>query len=85
MLPIDKPHPFEPPDGFHPTLTAEGREAKFMSLEDDAFKSEQRWAALPPHFWGVIGQAKPAAATLAFAPQGRPTRPTPPRGSGATP
>jgi hypothetical protein len=70
MLPIDKPHPFEPLDGFHLTLTAEGRETKFMDMEDDAAKSEQRWAALPLHFWGVIGTAKPAAATLAFAPDG---------------
>jgi hypothetical protein len=28
--------------------------------------SAQRWAELPPHFWGVVGEAKPGAAALAF-------------------
>jgi hypothetical protein len=72
LLPIEKPRAFEPPDGFHPALTADGRETKFMNLEEDSGNNEQRWAALPPHFWGVVGQAKPAAATLAFAPDGPP-------------
>ena len=79
LLPIEKPRVF-PADmtpeqlaqwsGFSPTLTADGRETKFMDLDEDASKSERRWAELPPQEWAVIGQAKPAAATLAYVPEG---------------
>ena len=70
MLPIESPRILAPLDGFAPALTADGRETKFMDLEEEAGKNEQRWADLPHPYWGVVGQAKPAAATLAFAPDG---------------
>ncbi len=70
LLPIVAPRVTAPPDGFAPTLTADGRETKFMDLEDEAAKNDQRWADLPRPYWGVVGQAKPAAATLAFEPEG---------------
>ena len=81
MLPIEKPRAVPPKDapkemldqwtGFSPALTADGRETKFMDLEEDAAKSEQRWKDLPPQLWGVVGQAKPAAATLAYLAEGQ--------------
>ena len=71
MLPIESPRVVAPQDGFAPALTADGRETKFMDLEEEAGKNDQRWAELPRHFWGVVGQAKPAAATLAFVPEGQ--------------
>jgi hypothetical protein len=70
MLPIEAPRVTAPLDGFTPTLTADGRETKFMDLEEEAGKNDQRWAELPHFFWSVVGQAKPAAATLAFIPEG---------------
>ncbi len=70
MLPIDQPRVIAPPDGFKPALTAEGRDTKFMEMEDDAGKNLFRWEALPPHYWAVVGKAKPAAAALAYAPDG---------------
>ncbi len=70
MLPIESPRVTAPPDGFTPALTADGRETKFMDLEDEAGKNDQLWAQLPHPFWGVVGQAKPAASTLAFTPEG---------------
>ena len=70
LLPIEAPRITAPPDGFTPALTADGRETKFMDLEDESAKNDQRWADLPHPYWGVVGQAKPAAATLAFAPEG---------------
>ncbi|HVS34902.1 MAG TPA: hypothetical protein VMS17_04930, partial [Gemmataceae bacterium] len=72
MLPIKNPRVFAPVDGFKPALTADGRDTKFMDLEDDAGKNLVRWDALPPHYWAVVGEAKPAAATLAYAPDGPP-------------
>jgi hypothetical protein len=70
MLPVEAPRVTAPPDGFTPSLTADGREEKFMDLEEEAGKNDTIWAQLPHPFWGMIGQAKPAAATLAFAPAG---------------
>jgi hypothetical protein len=70
MLPIEAPRVTALLDGFTPVLTADGRETKFMDLEEEAGKNDQRWAELPHPFWGVVGQAKPAAATLAFTPDG---------------
>ena len=71
MLPIESPRAAAPLDGFIPALSADGRETKFMGLEEEATKNDQLWAELPHPFWGVIGQAKPAAATLAFIPEGQ--------------
>ncbi|HBI41789.1 MAG TPA: hypothetical protein DDY78_02905, partial [Planctomycetales bacterium] len=70
MLPIEAPRVTAPLDGFTPALTADGRETKFMDLEEEAGKNDTIWAQLPHPFWGVVGQAKPAAATLAFTLEG---------------
>jgi hypothetical protein len=36
-------------------------------MEPTAEESERRWVALPRHYWGVVGRAKPAATVLATA------------------
>ncbi len=82
ILPITKPRVVPATDlppaqlaqwpGFSPALTADGRETKFMDLEEDAAKSERRWAELPPQEWAVVGQAEARAATLAYVPEGDP-------------
>src|SRR5262249_12437996 len=66
LLPILNPRVVAPPQGFPVTLTAEGRQAAFLKLEDDAAESLDRWSKLPPHYWGVVGTAKPGAVPLAF-------------------
>jgi hypothetical protein len=45
-----------------------------MQVEDDAEKNDKRWATFPPHYWGVVGKAKSAAATLAFVDDGAPAK-----------
>jgi hypothetical protein len=66
LLPIEEMKVVSPEQGFAVTLTREGKAAPFMRMEADAAESERRWAALPPHYWGVIGKAKPAATSLAY-------------------
>jgi hypothetical protein len=66
MLPVEKPHAISPADGFPVTLTQEGSSTPFLQLETEPDMSATRWAALPRHFWGVIGQTKPGAVSLAF-------------------
>jgi hypothetical protein len=70
LLPIESPRVASLVDGFPITLTQEGRETKFLELDPETGKSEEHWAALPRHYWGVIGQAKPGAMPLAFLPDG---------------
>src|SRR5437868_5360782 len=31
------------------------------------------WATLPPHYWGLVGKAKPGAVTLAYVSNGTPS------------
>src|SRR5439155_13486035 len=68
MLPIEQPRSIQPDsaEGFHVSLTLDGREAAFLRMEPDPERSLGRWKALPPHFWGVLGNAKPGATTLAY-------------------
>jgi hypothetical protein len=66
LLPIEELKVVNPNEGFAVTLTREGKSAPFMHMEADASESEKRWAELPPHYWGVIGKAKPAATALAY-------------------
>src|SRR5262249_40883378 len=70
LLPIQNPREVKPTDGFGVTLTAEGRLSPFLQMEATNDESEQRWAALPPHYWGLIGTAKPGAVPLAWVPDG---------------
>jgi hypothetical protein len=68
LLPIESPRVAAPLEGFPITLTQEGKETKFLELDPETGKSEEHWAAMPRHYWGVIGQAKPGAMPLAFLP-----------------
>jgi hypothetical protein len=66
LLPIEEPRVVRPPAGFPVTLTREGKRTTFLQMEETPAESEQRWAQLPRHFWGVVGRAKPGAAVLAY-------------------
>ena len=70
MLPIDAPRIVEKKSGFRLALTGEGMQTGFLRLEPELGSSQERWAKLPPHFWGVVGQAKKGAVTLAYYPGG---------------
>src|SRR5206468_4277545 len=52
------------------TLTQAGRETSFLELDADTAKSAERWAQMPPHYWGVVGRAKPGATPLAWVEEG---------------
>jgi hypothetical protein len=66
LLPIETPRVVDPEQGFSVTLTREGKSTPFMQMEPEGTESLQRWAEFPPHYWGVVGRAKPAATTLAY-------------------
>src|SRR5262245_54296626 len=66
LLPITEVHEAKPPDGFPITLTQEGRLSAFLQMESTLEQSDRRWAELPPHFWGLVGKAKPGAVPLAY-------------------
>jgi hypothetical protein len=68
MLPIDPPRSasVDLSLGFHVSLTLDGREAAFLQMEPGMEKSLARWKALPPHYWGVVGKAKPGATVLGY-------------------
>jgi len=66
LLPIESPRIVSPVEGFPVTLTQTGKETKFMEMDADPTKSASIWRGLPRHFWGVVGQAKPGATTLAY-------------------
>jgi hypothetical protein len=66
LLPITDVHEAKPPDGFPMTLTQEGRLSSFLQMESTLEQSDRRWAELPPHYWGLVGKAKPGAVPLAY-------------------
>jgi hypothetical protein len=66
LLPIKDPQVVRPEQGFPVTLTAEGKATPFLKMEAETRDSEERWAEFPPHYWGIIGRAKPGATTLAY-------------------
>ena len=77
MLPVFEPHVINSRQGFRVTLTHEGERNQLLQLSDKAQDDEaavdskpprQIWSELPPHYWAVVGQKKPAAQTLAFYP-----------------
>jgi hypothetical protein len=70
LLPIESPRVVAPAEGFPLTLTQAGRETSFLELDLDTTKSAERWAAMPPHYWGVVGRAKPGATPLAWVEEG---------------
>lgn len=65
LLPIESPRVVAPVEGFAIARTQSGKETKFLELDADPAKNAAIWSGLPRHFWGVVGQAKPAATTLA--------------------
>jgi hypothetical protein len=66
LLPIKDPRVVKPEQGFRVTLTREGKATPFLRMESEPNESEERWAAFPPHYWGLIGRAKPGATPLAY-------------------
>ncbi len=66
LLPVEGLRVVSPREGFPVTLTQAGRETKFMEMDPDRSKSEQIWAGLQRHYWGLVGQAKPGATALAW-------------------
>jgi hypothetical protein len=76
LLPITNPRPFETRQGATVRLTDEGERLAFLRMEDGTQeKSRERWSLLPPHYWGIIGDAKPATAVLASFDDGGAARP----------
>ncbi len=65
LLPLDLPRAVASRPGFRLGLTNAARETRFMDMDADPAKSLSIWRALPRHYWGVVGQAKPGATTLA--------------------
>jgi hypothetical protein len=75
LLPVEQPRALQPADGFRVTLTEEGKLTTFLQMDPAPDQSLARWAGFPPHFWGVVGRAKPGAVTLAtVTEQGPPPR-----------
>jgi hypothetical protein len=65
LLPITEPRAIRAGGGFPIEPTAEGKLAGFLQMEATPDESERRWAALPWHYWAMIGKAKPGATVLA--------------------
>ncbi len=68
LLPIESPRIVAPREGFSVTRTQAGKDTRFLEMDADPAKSAEIWRDLPRHFWGIVGQAKPGATTLAFIP-----------------
>jgi hypothetical protein len=66
LLPVEGLRAVAPREGFPVSLTQAGRETKFMEMDPEKTKSEQVWAALQRHYWGLVGQTKPGATALAW-------------------
>jgi hypothetical protein len=64
LLPITEPRVVKPVEGFAIGLTEEGKRTPLMQLGDGT-ENGGVWSDLPPHFWGIVGQAKPATTVLA--------------------
>jgi hypothetical protein len=68
MLPITNARALDRTEGFRIALSVEGMQTGFLRLENEAGLNEERWSALPLHYWAVAGKPKPGAAVLAYAP-----------------
>jgi hypothetical protein len=68
LLPIEAPHVVDDRSGFRRQPTEEGKLTAFLQLAENLPESERRWAQLPPHYWAVVGRAKPAATPLLYRP-----------------
>ncbi len=67
LLPIENMREVRPKSGFRLTKTVDGGTRPFLRLHPKDDVNARRWARLRPHYWGVIGKAKPGATTLAYA------------------
>jgi hypothetical protein len=68
MLPIEEPHVLSPARGFRRRPTGEAQLVPFMQMGETPAQSDRLWQELPPHFWAMVGRAKPAASVLAYVP-----------------
>ena len=66
MLPVQQPRAVSPLGGFPVTLTHEGSVTPYLQMDPEPEKSASRWAALPRHYWGVVGRIRPGAVSLAY-------------------
>jgi hypothetical protein len=68
LLPVEQPRPAQPnmERGFAVSLTHEGGQTEFLKMEKDSAKSAERWKSFQPHFWGIVGDAKPGATSLGY-------------------
>jgi hypothetical protein len=66
LLPVVEPQAVPLVRGFAVTLTHEGQLTPFLQMDAAPDKSLSIWADLPPHYWGLIGRAKPGATALAY-------------------
>jgi hypothetical protein len=71
LLPVEQPRAVTPKEGFRVTLTEEGKLTAFLQMDPAADQSGARWAEFPPHYWGVVGRAKPGAVPLAGFAEGK--------------
>ena len=53
--------------GFRLRLTSDGANEPMFQFDLDPLRNRAVWGALPGHFWGLIGQAKPGATVYASA------------------
>ena len=65
LFPILNPRVVAHEVGFRPSLTPDGLRSWFLRLGDTPEQSKEVWDSLPPHFWGVVGEAKEGADVLA--------------------
>src|SRR5262249_12233487 len=68
LLPIQEPRVVSPKEGFRRTPTEEGKRTPFMQMAEKPGDSLRLWQEVQPHYWGIVGQAKPAATPLAYLP-----------------
>jgi hypothetical protein len=72
LLPVEQPHPVAPRDGFRVALTEEGKLTPFLQMEPAGDENVGTWAKFQPHYWGIMGRAKPGATVLASVAEAAP-------------
>lgn len=65
LLPIESGREIQSVNGFEVHLTAEGRLTSFLQLAVTPEANDEQWSALPKHYWGFVGRAKPGTTVLA--------------------
>ncbi|MGF1581602.1 MAG: hypothetical protein ACFCD0_19920 [Gemmataceae bacterium] len=67
LFPMEKMREVRSKKGFRLTKTIDGGARPFLRLHPKDDVNARRWASLRPHYWAVIGEAKPGAKTLGYA------------------